>query len=424
VLKACDAVAVAGGVFGVVAGSTVTTCSRTNGLIMHVTVHCEPTGERIIIECSAFRGIVHASRGAAIYVSSAGARVVLRTDAFFSCKTTGSASYGACAYFQSVASGTSVINSCAADCESQADGFGYLEASAQVELRGLSLFNCRSWHGAFDYVGIHVNASESNFTSLTAASPAGGSGRAAVFYENFNWLMEGSFLHLAGNSGGPGCFNTWSGGAPSFRQCSLVNNGGDNSAAQTSLIRCYVEGTALPGTVFTDGWVTVDSCLFAGDVPNATRASFIPEGTLIGNTSTEIVFDTASLLAPCRGFAGVTAVFQETLGVGNEIIVVVGRRFTATAGDLIDIGFTNFSQISNAGHGGAISVTPSTSKVVLHSDAFFSCRTTPWDSTHWGARAYLVPVASGTKVVDTCATECASWAGRFGSRESGGEVEL
>jgi hypothetical protein len=127
-------------------------------------------------------------------------------------------------------------------------------------LKGLSLFNCRSWHGAFDYVGIRLKASESNFTGMTAAAPGATSGgMAAVFYENYRSVLEGIFLHTAGSESGLGCLNIWSGNAPSLEQCSFVSNSigaiVHNSAAHTSLIRCYFEGTT-----FTGGWVKVDGC--------------------------------------------------------------------------------------------------------------------------------------------------------------------
>jgi hypothetical protein len=69
------------------------------------------------------------------------------------------------------------------------------------------------------------------------------------------------------------------------------------ATVQTRLESCYFINMKLRGDRFYAGSVVVDSCLFAGEVESTM--SFIPTGVQIGFTSTEISFDTASLLPLC-----------------------------------------------------------------------------------------------------------------------------
>jgi hypothetical protein len=89
-------------------------------------------------------------------------------------------------------------------------------------------------------------------------------------------------------------------GSADFRQCLFVDSVGASahlSPGQTRLESCYFVNTKLRGNPFYAGSVLLDSCLFAGEVQSTE--SFIPTGVQFGFTSTEIKFDTASLLPLC-----------------------------------------------------------------------------------------------------------------------------
>jgi hypothetical protein len=75
---------------------------------------------------------------------------------------------------------------------------------------------------------------------------------------------------------------------------------------------CYFMNTKLRGDRFDSGSVSLDSCLFAGEVQST--ASFTLMGVQISFTSTEVEFDTASQLPTCAGVAGLPAQTPEETG--------------------------------------------------------------------------------------------------------------
>ena len=112
-------------------------------------------------------------------------------------------------------------------------------------------------------------------------------------------------LLIAHCSGGFGCICENSRRSTRLRQCLFVDNAvgaiahSSHQAAQHLVESCWFVNTNLRGTAFWAGSVWMDSCLFASEVQSTAR--FVPTGVQIGFTSTEISFDTASLLPTCGG---------------------------------------------------------------------------------------------------------------------------
>jgi hypothetical protein len=181
-------------------------------------------GEEFIeISLTTFSHISYAGDGAAVHVSRPYSVVVLRSDAFVNCSTTGEDSCGGCAYLAPVATGT-VVDTCASGCESWAGSFAYFTGSARtaIELKGLSLFGCLSSRGAIDYRNVGMTAFQSNFTRLNGAPNAGDG--AAVMYEDEDAATNGSFRQIEDSSTGIGCFYKWSMAPAVFRSLNFVNN--------------------------------------------------------------------------------------------------------------------------------------------------------------------------------------------------------
>jgi hypothetical protein len=132
---------------------------------------------------------------------------------------------------------------------------------------------------------------------------------AAVLYEKDLAVTNGSFLLIEGSSRSVGCFCRNSAGAASLGQCSFLNNSvgaishTKEDAGVTRVVLCYFQDTKLRGGEFTStALVTVDSCLFAGEV--LADGPFHMRGDQVNFTWTETKFDTASLLAICGGITG------------------------------------------------------------------------------------------------------------------------
>jgi hypothetical protein len=184
----------------------------------------------------------------------------------------------------------------------------YLQSGdVDVTLKGLSLFDCLSCRGAVYDNEVRAVKSGSNLTSLRGESGLTG----AVYQGGSGGSMDGSMLLLANCSGGCGCF-VKEGGSAVFRDCLFVGNSvgaiahfmpwdtlhyTSGAMNETRLESCCFINAKLRGDTFMAGSVLVDSCLFAGEVQTAGR--FITTGVQIGFTSTEISFDTASLLPLC-----------------------------------------------------------------------------------------------------------------------------
>jgi hypothetical protein len=161
-----------------------------------------------------------------------------------------------------------------------------------------------------------------------------------------------------------------------FESCSFVDNAVMaitfyQYRPQVLVKACYFEGTDAVRNWDTgsgSGWVTMEACLFAGDVPSMlTRVTLT--GVQFAYTSTEIGFNTASMIPTCGGIAGPTHVFEETMLVWGDIvdeIEVISERYTPF-GSVIEINVTIFSDIFHDGEGGAIFVD-SRSLVSIRSD--------------------------------------------------------
>jgi hypothetical protein len=200
-----------------------------------------------------------------------------------------------------VNSGSGVIDSCATKCEGYKGSCVYFESQdVDVVTRGLSLLDCSSEFGALcDWDGVRAVTTKSNLTSMK-----GGSGMTGTMYQTGSGVStNGSFVLVVKCGGGYGCFAKYSGSAAMFRQCFFVGSVGAivhfsyGATSQTRLESCYFVNTKLMGERFYAGSVLVDSCLFAGKVQSTV--SFIPTGVQISFASTEVSFDTASLLPFC-----------------------------------------------------------------------------------------------------------------------------
>jgi hypothetical protein len=281
-------------------------CTGNDG-IQTITRRCTPTGGLIDIRFIQFRDCVWRGNGAAIYIHG-GSLVSIGSCSFLNCiagsppgtNTDYDSDQGGCAYLRRVNSGSSVIDSCATKCGAFAGSFVCLESrDVDVALKGLSLFDLWSAFGALRDHGVRAVASRSNLTGLK-----GGSGLTGTMYQEGRGVsMDGSFILFANCSGGWGCFVRYDGSAV-FRQCLFVGNSVGAIAhctslttSQTRLESCYFINTKLRGDWFMAGSVLVDRCLFAGEVQSTV--SFISTGVQISFTSTEMSFDTASLLPLC-----------------------------------------------------------------------------------------------------------------------------
>jgi hypothetical protein len=214
---------------------------------------------------------------------------------------------GACACRWNVRSGTNVIDSCATKCISAHGSFVYFRSQADVEWKGISVFDCDSTYGALDYLSARATVSRSNLTDLDGRWGSSAWAAALVQYL-YGSTTNASFVVIADCSEGEGCFANWCGDAAAFRHCSFVNNSVGAimhrlASVQDVLMFCYFVSTNLSSSLFDSGSVLVDSCLFAGAVPTMP-VSFTLTGVPIGYTSTRISFDTAWLLPTCGGIRG------------------------------------------------------------------------------------------------------------------------
>jgi hypothetical protein len=296
-----------GGLLGVLGKSAVCTGNDEPGT---VTDHCEATGSAISIAFMTFLDIFYAGDGAAVRVEDK-ALVSLRSVAFYNCTTQAEGYYmGGCACLMQVESGTEIIDTCAGNCGSGAGSFVWMTGSdADVALKGLALVECSSTFGTIHYQDIETVVSTSNFTCLGAELVDLRSSRGVIFQTWFEspCTTNGSFLLFANCSDGDGLFLKWSGDVAVFVQCSFVSNaigaiahfgGGDG---RDLMKFCYFANTNLSGYAFREGSVLLDCCLFWGEVQST--GGFVPTGVQAGFTSTEISFETASLLPTCRGVA-------------------------------------------------------------------------------------------------------------------------
>jgi hypothetical protein len=175
-------------------------------------------------------------------------------------------------------------------------------SGVDVALKGLSLFDCSSEYGALCDWKARAVTSRSNLTSLKGDWSKYTPVTPAIYQYGSGVSIIGSFLLFANGSGGYGCFVNEEGSAV-FRQCLFVGNSVgaiahlEGATNQTRLESCYFVNTKLRRDVFAAGSVLVDSCLFAGEVQSAE--GFKATGVQISFTSTEISFDTASLLPLC-----------------------------------------------------------------------------------------------------------------------------
>jgi hypothetical protein len=141
----------------------------------------------------------------------------------------------------------------------------------------------------------------------------------------------------------------------------------------------------------------------------------------VGYTAIEIRFNTASLLPPCRGVAGLRAGLQRAEMVlptdagefpGNDMVLVIGEH-VEPSGSSVVIKFSVFSGIIHRDNGGAIFVNDPACVVSIRSDAFFNCTAGSVGEFYRGGCAALENVTSGTSVFDSCARKCGCYAGSF-----------
>jgi hypothetical protein len=177
-----------------------------------------------------------------------------------------------------------------------------------VELRGLSVFDSQSAYGALNDASVRATVSISNFTSLRGTW-APYSVACAIWQGLVGSSTSARFLSFASCREGNGCFRETSGEAASFGQCLFIGNSvgaishGGAVEKEDRLTSCFFRDTDLRGEVFWGGSVLIENCLFA-DAVQSTE-SFVATGVQVGFTSTEISFDTASLLPTCGGLGGV-----------------------------------------------------------------------------------------------------------------------
>jgi hypothetical protein len=204
----------------------------------------------------------------------------------------------------------------------------YCNSYDDIALAGLSVFDSSSWYGAICDQHVWATASCSNLTNLKGEWGSD-AGRAAVIYQGGRASLNGSFLLFANCSRGYGCFCK-SGGNATFWHCVFLDNSVGAiahffDASQDLVGSCYFVNTGLGGSLFDAGTVLVVSCLFAGEIPS--NASFILTGIQVSFTSTEIKFDTASMLPTCGGVAKLPTSKEATKGTAED-----GSRSTPKGG--------------------------------------------------------------------------------------------
>jgi hypothetical protein len=150
---------------------------------------CTLSGPVVEVDWTIFSDIFHDGEGGAIFVDSR-SLVSIRSDFFTNCTAglaTDATKHGGCAYLKDVLSGTRAFDSCATKCGSYGGSFVGLRVElygADVELKGLSVFNCRSALGAVDNDCGRVNVSVSNFTRLLGKWTEVRHDAAAISQEN------------------------------------------------------------------------------------------------------------------------------------------------------------------------------------------------------------------------------------------------
>jgi hypothetical protein len=180
------------------------------------------------------------------------------------------------------------------------------------------------WGAVSEEKGTQGKVSGCNFTDLAGDASRYANCGAAALNQGGNNLSSTDAIYLlfvgCGNARGCWYCDQPPTGAPinvaTFERCSFVDNSiaaiAIENQAQVRARMCYFKGTTVVHNWgYGSGWVTVEACLFAADVPlpmgNATLT-----GVQITSTSTEISFNTASMILTCGGIAEQTDGFEET----------------------------------------------------------------------------------------------------------------
>jgi hypothetical protein len=304
-----------------------------NDVIQVVREHCGPTatGSSIVIRLCSFVSIHYTAgeNGGGIYVSNSNYVVEVRGDSFFNCTAQ---DHGGGVYLQSVRAGTSIIDSCACQCAAYGGAFATVRSVGSaigVVFQGLSVVACPGvWGAVSQEHGVQGKVSECNFTKVVSSLAAGPTAYwAAALNQGGDYAVStnATFLLFVGCDLGKGCWHSDEIGPAFFQSCSFVDNPIAALAlweywSQVLVRMCYFKGTDV-----VQNWngqdngvvkVTLDDCLFAGEVPTLpTRAAL--SGVQVSFTTTEMSFNTASLLPIGRG---ATDIFEETRVVWNDVV--------------------------------------------------------------------------------------------------------
>jgi hypothetical protein len=200
--------------------------------------------------------------------------------------------------------GTHFIDVCAQKCHGSWGDFLWVwspDENTDIEWKRLSVFDSRqTGFRAIAHDRVRASAFGSNCTYLNAC------GRGAVVYGTGSAWTNASYLLIAKSDGTVGCFYGLDWKGVTLRQCHFVDNSaaalaGELSSGECRVEFCYFQDTDLGWPSSWSSWwgpVVVESCLFADAVP-PFDADILVTGVQVSFTSTEVSFDTASLMPIC-----------------------------------------------------------------------------------------------------------------------------
>ena len=169
----------------------------------------------------------------------------------------------------------------------------------------MAAFDCKSAIGVLFDDSAQVRVSGSNFT-MQGGTWGSELVWAAAIYQTWTWSStNASFTMFDRCLGGYATFFEASGNASTFSNgiflsCGPAIGHSYEARGRDVIERCFFANTTLRGSRFQDGSVLIRDCLFEGEVP-AMPVSFTADGVQQGNATTQIVFDTGSLLETCGG---------------------------------------------------------------------------------------------------------------------------
>jgi hypothetical protein len=310
-----------------------------------------------------------------------------------------------------------------------------------VVYKGLSVVACPSkWGAVGEESGTQGEVSECNFASLVGSMVGSEYQGAAALGQGGNARSSTSAncLLFVNSARARGCWWCDLAGEAKFEACSFVDNLISaitfwNYEPRVCVRSCYFKETGVVynwgSTVSGGARVTVEACLFVGAVPSMpTRVTLT--GVQVSFTSTEIEFNTASMLPTCRGLTGI---FGETRMNWNDPVddieqVTVHRPSptnppTGSSG-LVEVELTIFHDIFYTGDGAAISIDSSALVVSIRRDGFFDCTAVSRSASDGssGGGVSLKPAGEGSSIIDSCGSECSARSGGFVLVEVGADV--